>query len=73
MSTSPDGYFTAYVNSRAFRPGPPEKLLMQQDTELSRKLLPGSQVYWAGSQRKATAIGLHFRGQWPHQGRRSRS
>lgn len=56
MSTSPDGYFTAYINSRAYRPGPTEKLLMQQVTDLARQVLPGSQVHWAGSQRKATAI-----------------
>jgi predicted nucleotidyltransferase len=54
--TRANGYFEAYVNERAFRLGPAERELVASVTTISRVVLPGSQVRWAGSQRKGTAI-----------------
>jgi hypothetical protein len=54
--TRANGYFEAFVNARAFRPGPPEHALMAGVTEIVRTVIPRSQVRWAGSQRKGTAI-----------------
>lgn len=54
--TRANGYFEAFVNDRSFRPGPAERELMASVTEVVRRALPRSQVRWAGSQRKGTAI-----------------
>lgn len=54
--TRANGYFEAFVNERAFRPGPSERELMASVTEIVRRVVPRSQVRWAGSQRKRTAI-----------------
>lgn len=54
--TRANGYFEAFVNERAFRPGPSEREIMASVTEIVRRAISRSQVRWAGSQRKGTAI-----------------
>lgn len=51
-----NGYFEAFVNQRAERPGEDARRVMEQVTGSVRRELPNSQVHWAGSQRKRTAI-----------------
>lgn len=53
---SANGYFIEFINSRAFQAGATEKALMHQGTTIVQKLLPGSEIHWAGSIRKGTAI-----------------
>lgn len=50
------GYFEAFVNQRAERPGEDARRLMEAVTNSVRRVLTGAQVYWAGSQRKRTAV-----------------
>lgn len=50
------GYFRQWVNTQAARPGAAEKALVREISETVRSVLPGTQVRWAGSQYKATAI-----------------
>ncbi len=54
--TRADGYFTAYVNHHAARPGAGEKALMRTIREATDAVVPNSQLRWAGSQRKRTAL-----------------
>ncbi len=54
--TRANGYFEAYVNQQAFRPGPEDRELMSAVTSAVRAVVPKSQVRWAGSQRKGTAV-----------------
>lgn len=51
-----NGYFEAFVNRHAYRPGPDDRGLIEEVTGVVRANVPGSQVRWAGSQRKGTAI-----------------
>lgn len=51
-----NGYFEAFVNRHACRTGADEGELMAKITEIARGAIPGSQVRWAGSQRKGTAV-----------------
>jgi hypothetical protein len=55
MSTA-NGYFEAYVNSRAYRPSAEDAALIAAATTLARQVVAGSQLHWAGSQRKGTAV-----------------
>jgi hypothetical protein len=50
------GYFDAFVNGKAARPGAPEKALMARIDTVVKATIPRSQLHWAGSQRKGTAI-----------------
>ncbi len=54
--SSANGYFEAFVNTRAYRRTREDNALMQQLTRSARSVLPASQLRWAGSQRKNTAI-----------------
>jgi predicted nucleotidyltransferase len=54
--SSPNGYFEAWINQSAYRPTQQDRELMVQLSEITRQVLPGSQVRWAGSQAKGTAI-----------------
>lgn len=56
MMDKASGYFEAYVNSRAATVGTPEKALMAQVVPIVQRVVPRSQVRWAGSQRKGTAV-----------------
>lgn len=56
MTDRANGYFEGFVNSRAAKPGAAEKSLMQQVNTVVQATIPRSQVRWAGSQRKGTAI-----------------
>lgn len=48
--------FQAWVDHHAARPGPTERKLIEQVRAAVVAELPGSQVRWAGSQHKGTAI-----------------
>lgn len=50
------GYFEALVNQLAYREAPDDRRLIAQVTDAVRVVAPGSQVRWAGSQRKGTAV-----------------
>ena len=54
--TRANGFFEAFVNSRAYRASPEDRRLVDQLTRTARTVIPRSQVRWAGSQRKGTAI-----------------
>ena len=56
MTQREHGLFEAFVNAHAHRITSKDRELMGEITRLSRAILPGSQVRWAGSQRKGTAI-----------------
>ena len=56
MTDKSNGYFEAFVNSRATTVGVTEKALMTQVVPLVQRVVPRSQVRWAGSQRKGTAV-----------------
>lgn len=56
MTDRADGYFEAFVNSRATTVGTAEKALMAPVVPVVQRVIPRSQVRWAGSQRKGTAI-----------------
>ena len=56
MSASANGHFVAYVNHQAPRRTADDRALMVRVRELVRVTVPSSQVNWAGSQRKGTAI-----------------
>jgi hypothetical protein len=56
MTDRAQGYFEAFVNSRAITVGSVEKALMAQVVPVVQRVIPRSQVRWAGSQRKGTAI-----------------
>lgn len=51
-----NGYFEAFVNRHADRPGADERALIDAVSQVVRGVVPSSQVRWAGSQRKGTAI-----------------
>jgi len=50
------GFFEALVNQHAYRETADDRRLVAKVTELVRAVVPGSQVRWAGSQRKGTAV-----------------
>lgn len=50
------GFFSAFVNANAHRETPEERALMARVGEVSRSVVAGAQVRWAGSQRKRTDI-----------------
>jgi hypothetical protein len=50
------GYFEALVNQHAYRETPDDGRVAARVTATVRALIPGSQVRWAGSQRKGTAV-----------------
>lgn len=54
--TRASGYFEAFVNERAYRSGAPDGALMAAVTGVVHEVIPKSQVLWAGSQRKRTAV-----------------
>lgn len=54
--TRTNGYFEAYINQNAYSATPEDREVMALVTDVVRTALSGSQVRWAGSQRKATAI-----------------
>ena len=56
MTDRANGYFEAFVNSRATSVGSVEKALMGQIVPVVQRVIPRSQVRWAGSQRKGTAV-----------------
>lgn len=56
MPNDANGYFLDYVNRQAATIGPKERALMAQVTEVSRGLIHGATLHWAGSQRKGTAV-----------------
>ena len=56
MSASAEGYFEAYVNQMAQRLTAADKALMRALTASVKSVVESSQVQWAGSQRKGTAI-----------------
>ena len=51
-----NGYFEAFINQHASRPSSDDAQLMAHLTRVIQRQLPGSQLRWAGSQRKGTAI-----------------
>lgn len=51
-----NGLFEAYINSRVYRTTPGDGVMMSRITQIVRDVVPASQVRWAGSQRKGTAI-----------------
>ena len=56
MSVRADGYFEAFVNQQAERQSTDDRLVMKQIIASVSATIPRSQVQWAGSQRKGTAI-----------------
>lgn len=50
------GFFDAFVNANAYRETPDDRALIAKVAEVSRSIVPGAQVRWAGSQRKRTDI-----------------
>lgn len=56
MTDRARGYFEAFINSQAARPDAAEKALMPRVVAITQRVVPRSQVRWAGSQRKGTAI-----------------
>jgi len=56
MRSHADGYFEAFVNKKALRLTSDDKAVMARISETTRRVVPGSQVRWAGSQIKGTAI-----------------
>jgi hypothetical protein len=56
MTDTANGYFEAFVTSRASTPTAADRKTMADATAACRELLPGSQIRWAGSQFKSTAI-----------------
>lgn len=56
MKEKANGFFEAFVNSRAATLGPAEKAAMLAVLPLVQAASPRSQVRWAGSQRKGTGI-----------------
>ncbi len=50
------GHFEAFVNRHAARPTPGDKELMASISKVAREVASMTQVRWAGSQRKGTAI-----------------
>lgn len=56
MTDRASGYFEAFINSRAATVGMEEKALMAKVVPLVQGVVPRSQVRWAGSQRKGTAV-----------------
>lgn len=50
------GMFEAFVNSRAYRTTEPDKALIATVTTIVRQQVPGSQVRWAGSATRGTAV-----------------
>ncbi len=53
---SADGYFEAFVNARAYVRTEHDRRLMEQVSRVIREQVPGSQVRWAGSTSRSTAI-----------------
>ena len=51
-----NGLFEAYINTRAYRATAGDRALIASVTEVVGAVIPASQVRWAGSQRKGTAI-----------------
>lgn len=51
-----NGLFEAYINARAYRATAEDRALIAALNGVVRAAIPGSQVRWAGSQRKGTAI-----------------
>ena len=56
MTSRADGYFEAYINQVAQRLTADDKTVMRAISETVSRVIPRSQVRWAGSQRKKTAI-----------------
>lgn len=56
MTDTATGLFEAFVNSKASTPTDTDRQLMANATTACRVLLPGSQLRWAGSQFKHTAV-----------------
>ena len=54
--TRNNGLFEAYVNSRAYRATPEDRAVIAAVNAVVEEVVPASQVRWAGSQRKGTAI-----------------
>lgn len=54
--TRANGYFEAFINQNAYSDTPEDRDTMVRITEIVRAAIPGSQIRWAGSQRKGTAI-----------------
>ncbi len=50
------GVFEAWVNGRAATPTAEDRALLVRVTTIAREVIPASQVRWAGSQRKGTAV-----------------
>lgn len=51
-----NGLFEAYINARAYRATAEDRALIAALNEVVGAVVPASQVRWAGSQRKGTAI-----------------
>lgn len=51
-----NGLFEAYINARAYRATAADRALIAALNEVVGAVVPASQVRWAGSQRKGTAI-----------------
>lgn len=56
MADRASDYFEVFVNSQAARPDAAERTLLPRVTVTTQRVIPRSQVRWAGSQRKDTAI-----------------
>ena len=56
MTDSANGFFDAFVNSRAYKPTDADRKIMADATAACRAQIPGSQLRWAGSQFKSTAV-----------------
>lgn len=56
MSKRNSGLFDAYVNSHAYHTTPEDRAFIARMNDIVPEVIPGSQVRWAGSQRKGTAI-----------------
>ena len=56
MNSRADGYFEAYIKQVAQRLTADDKAVMRSISETVSRVIPRSQVRWAGSQRKKTAI-----------------
>jgi len=56
VSAGAEGYFEAFVNQQAERQTSDDRLVMKQVVATVSATIPRSQVQWAGSQRKSTAV-----------------
>ncbi len=61
MTSRADGYFEAYINQVAQRLTSDEKAVMRSISETVSRVIPRSQVRWAGSQRKKTSTSASSR------------